>query len=81
VDERIIAYTLTDEAQEVKIKIYTASGRLIRTFDFVNEVGYYIEHGCDEMGDEVANGVYYMRFVAKRGQERIERIEKIVRLK
>ena len=83
VDETIIAYTLTGEAQEVKIKIYTTSGRLIRTFDFMNEVGY-IEHawdGRDEMGEEVANGVYYMRFVAVNGKKRIERVEKLAKLK
>ncbi len=82
-EETIIAYTLTDEAQEVKIKIYTASGRLIRTFDFSNEVGY-IEHvwdGCDEMGDEVANGIYYMKFVALNGEKRIERVEKVAKIR
>ncbi len=83
IQETTIAYTLTDEAQEVKIKIYTASGRLIRTFDFINEVGY-LEHvwdGCDESGDEVANGIYYMRFVAVNGDKRIERVEKLAKLK
>lgn len=83
VDETIIAYTLTDEAREVKIKIYTASGRLIRAFDFINEVGY-VEHswdGRDEIGDEVANGVYYLKFVAVNGNKRIERVEKVAKLK
>ena len=83
VDETIIAYTLTDEAQEVKIKIYTASGRLIRVFDFVNEVGY-IEHtwdGNDELGDEVANGIYYLKFVALNGKKRIERVEKVAKVR
>jgi len=83
VDKTIIAYTLTDEAREVKIKIYTASGRLIKTFDFINEVGY-IEHvwdGCDEFGDEVANGIYYLKFVAVSGKKRIERVEKMAKIR
>ncbi|UCE06885.1 MAG: T9SS type A sorting domain-containing protein, partial [bacterium] len=82
-EETIIAYTLTDEAREVKIKIYTASGRLIRTFNFVNEVGY-IEHvwdGCDEFGDEVANGIYYMKFVASNGKKTIKRVEKMAKIR
>jgi hypothetical protein len=83
VDETIVAYTLTGEANEVKIKIYTASGRLIRTFDFVNEVGY-VEHvwdGCDEAGDEVSNGVYYLKFVAVNGEKKIERVEKVAKIR
>lgn len=82
-NETIIAYTLTEEAEEVKIRIYTVSGRLIRTFDFMNEMGY-VEHvwdGRDEHGDEVANGVYYLRFVAKRRDARIETVEKMAKLR
>ncbi len=83
VSETIIAYTLTDEAERVTLTIHTVSGRLIRRFEFANEVGY-VEHiwdGCDEMGEEVANGVYYMRFVAVNGKKRIERVEKVAKLK
>lgn len=83
IDETIIAYTLTEEAERVSLTIYTVSGRLIRRFEFSNEVGY-IEHvwdGCDEMGDEVANGVYYLKFTAQRGNQKIERIEKLAKLK
>lgn len=82
-DETVIAYTLTDEAQLVWLRIYTAAGRLIRSFEFSNEVGY-IEHvwdGCDETGDEVANGVYYLKFTAQRGSQKIERVEKMAKLK
>jgi len=82
-DETIIAYTLTDEAQEVTIKIYTSSGRLIQTFSFANEIGY-VEHtwdGRDGFGDEVANGVYYMKFVVRNGEKRIERVEKVAKVR
>ena len=81
--ETIIAYTLPAEASEVSIKIYTVSGRMIRSFTYYNEVGY-VEHvwdGRDASGDEVANGVYYLRFVATRGEQRLERIEKMARLR
>jgi flagellar hook assembly protein FlgD len=59
------------------------AGRLIRELKYFDEVGY-VEHewdGTDEAGVEVANGVYYLRFVARRGDERIERIEKMARLR
>ncbi len=82
-DETIIAYTLTDEAQLVWLRIYTAAGRLIRRLEFSNEVGY-IEHvwdGRDETGEEVANGVYYLKFTAQRGSQKIERVEKMAKLK
>ena len=83
IDETIIAYTLTGEADEVIIKIYTVSGRLIRTFNYYNELGY-IEHvwnGRDDNDEEVANGVYYMKFIAKNREKQIERIEKMAKLK
>lgn len=79
----VIAYTLTQPAQEVSLRIYTVAGRLIRELKYFDEVGY-VEHewdGTDEAGVEVANGVYYLRFVARRGDERIERIEKMARLR
>ncbi|MDZ7375826.1 MAG: C25 family cysteine peptidase, partial [candidate division KSB1 bacterium] len=83
VNETIIAYTLTDEAELVSLNIYTVSGRLIRRFEFTNEVGY-IEHvwdGCDETGDPVANGIYYLKFIARKGNQKIERIEKLAKLR
>ena len=83
IHETIIAYTLSAEADQITIKIYTVSGRLIRSFKFYNEINY-VEHvwdGTDEDGVPVANGVYYLKFTAKRGSDRIETIEKMAKLK
>ncbi len=83
VDETVIAFTLADIADEVKLDIYTVSGRLIRSFEFVDISGY-VEHdwdGLDEEGREVANGVYYLRIRAKQGEKSIEQIEKMAKLK
>jgi hypothetical protein len=82
-DETIIAYTLSDQAEQVTIRVYTAAGRLIRSFDYAGEMGY-LEHdwdGRDEFGNEVANGVYYLKFEAIKATERIKTIEKMAKLK
>ena len=82
-NETIIAYTLPVEAQEVALKIYTVAGQLIRDWQFFNEVGY-IEHtwdGRDQYGEPVPNGVYYLRFQARQGDQVIERTEKVARLR
>ncbi len=82
VDETVIAYTLTGEADQVTLKIYSVAGRLVREWQFFNQTGY-VEHiwdGRDELGEQVANGVYYLRFRARIGDRTIERIQKIARL-
>ena len=81
-EETTIAFTLTDMASEVTLGIYTVSGRLIRTFTFTDITGY-VEldwDGSDEQGNQVANGVYYLKFTAKNKDRKIVRIEKMARL-
>ena len=82
-DETIIAFTLTDIAERVDLDIYTVSGRLIRSFDFTDISGYHEQEwdGFDDNGNEVANGVYYLKFSAKTGDKKIEQIEKMAKLK
>ena len=83
IDETVIAYTLSDQAELVKIQIYTAAGRLIRSFNYAGEMGY-LEHdwdGRDEFGNEVANGVYYLKFEDIKANERIKTIEKMAKLR
>jgi hypothetical protein len=53
---------------EVKIQIYTVAGRLIRTISDYADAGFnyhYQWDGRDEVGDQVANGVYLYRMSAK----------------
>jgi len=63
---------------EVRIKIFTLSGRLIRTIDEMGRSGFnQIEwNGRDEDGDELANGVYLYKIIATQRQgEKIVRAE------
>ena len=81
--ETIIAFRLSREASEVNLKIYSVSGRVIRQWQYFNIAGYHEEvwDGRDELGEDVPNGVYYLKFTALQGEQRIERIEKIARLR
>ncbi|MBD3373790.1 hypothetical protein GF406_02045 [candidate division KSB1 bacterium] len=82
VDETVIAFTLTEVAEKVTLGIYTVSGRLIRSIELYELTGYYEYEwdGLDEEGNEIANGVYYLKFTAQHQDKRIERIEKMAKL-
>lgn len=81
--ETVIAFTLTDMADKVLLDIYTVSGRRIRSFTFIDLAGYIEQDwdGLDDDGNEVANGVYYLKFTAQKGNKKIETIEKMAKLK
>jgi hypothetical protein len=83
VDETTFAFNLTDVASTVDLDIYTVSGRLIRSFEFTDITGYneIDSDGADSDGNEIANGVYYLKFSARHGDEKIERIERLAKLK
>ena len=63
----VFAYVLTEAAEDVSLKIYTVSGKLIRTlndFDMASpDYHEVVWDGRDEWGEEVANGVYFFRIV------------------
>jgi hypothetical protein len=69
---------------DVRIKIFTLSGRLIRTLDEMGRSGFnQIDwDGRDEDGDELANGVYLYKIIATQRQNgetlRSEEIGKLV---
>jgi hypothetical protein len=72
-------------AAEIRIKIFTLSGRLIRTLEQFNaQAGYNMLEwdGRDEDGDELANGVYLYKIIAIQQQDgaalRAEEIGKLV---
>ena len=62
------AYYLTKAADEVSLKIYTITGRLILTVDtldpFVSFNEFHFD-GYDADGEPLANGVYLYKFTAK----------------
>jgi flagellar hook assembly protein FlgD len=81
-----IAYVLTGATDEfVEIKIYTVSGRLIRSLrDSDREAANYRTQswdGRDEQGDEVANGVYFAKIKAKREDQTVEKVVKLAKLR
>ena len=82
-------YILTDDADEVSIKVYTVTGRLVKQFkNLPVEVGYHeyprTKYGWDckdDKGFELANGVYFYRITAKKKNKTIKKIEKMAILK
>jgi len=81
--ETTFAFQISDMASSVSLNIYTVSGRLIRSFEFTDITGYNEVDwdGVDAFGSEIANGVYYLKFIARQGDKKIERIEKLAKLK
>ena len=82
-------YVLTDDADRVDLKIYTVSGRLVKTFKNIpSSVGYHeyprkvLGWDCrDRDGYFLANGVYFYRITAVKGNKKIEKTQKMAILK
>ncbi len=82
-------YVLTDDADQVTIKVYTVAGRLVKTFkNLPIGVGYHeyprTLHGwdcTDELGFPLANGVYFYKVIAKKGGKTLEKTMKMAILK
>lgn len=82
-------YVLTDNADEVTIKVYTVSGRLVKTFSGLpTGVGYHeyprTVYGWDckdEQGFTLANGAYFYKIIAKKGSRTLEKTMKMAILK
>jgi hypothetical protein len=82
-------YVLTEDADDVKIKIYTVSGRLVKTFtNLPRSVGYHeyprTVNGWDcrdDVGFYLANGVYFYKIIATKGSKKIEKMQKMAILK
>ena len=82
-------YTLTDDADDVSIEIYTVSGRLVNVIQGLRtSVGYHeYPHALkgwecvDHDGRKLANGVYFYKIVAQKGSKIVEVIEKMAILR
>ncbi|MBW6514674.1 MAG: hypothetical protein K0B87_07950 [Candidatus Syntrophosphaera sp.] len=82
-------YVLTDDADKVTIKVYTVAGRLAKTFDNLpTGVGYHeyprTVYGWDckdDFGYPLANGVYFYKIIASKGNQKIEKTMKMAILK
>jgi len=71
--------TGVEPPQEVEVKVYTVAGRLIRHLTYpasAMRIGYNSLkwNGRDEDGDELANGVYFYKIIAKFTDKSFENI-------
>ena len=70
---------------EVLIKVYTVTGRLVRSMESMSPpadgFNYYSWDGRDDDGDIMANGVYLYKVIVKNETELKEVIEKLVILR
>ncbi|HVP56531.1 MAG TPA: C25 family cysteine peptidase [bacterium] len=74
-------YTLSEEAREAHLAIYTVSGRKILDADVGAFPGYnqYKWDGRDSRGDRVANGTYIFKLVVT-GAARREAVGRVIKL-
>ena len=84
-EKTTITCEVTTEIDEIEVKIYTLSGRLIRRLSPEEQkVGFIMAdwYGRDEDDDEVANGIYYGKVTVKReGQKTLTEVIKMMKLK
>ncbi len=82
-------YVLTDDADDVQIKVYTVAGRLVKTFsNLPTGVGYHeyprtlYGWDCkDEFDFFLANGVYFYKLIATQGSKKIVKTMKMAIIK
>jgi|GEM_PF-5309700 len=80
-----VFYGLGIQVDEATLKIFTSSGKLIRTFHL--ETRHSLTNpplhwdGTDEDGDPVANGLYFYKITARAFGKTVSRIEKMARVR
>ena len=82
--ETTLCCELTAPADELEVKIYTLSGRLIRTLETLPTAGFFMLEwdGKDADGVEVANGVYFAKIrIEREGEKEITEILKMMKLR
>ena len=83
-ENTVFTYDLTQEADDVTIKVYTVSGRLIKTIQNASTRRHYNEEywdGRDEDGNILANGVYLYKIIVKTEEGRLENYGKLAVLR
>ena len=80
----VFTYNLAQAPDQVTVKIYTVSGRLIRTIEDASTRRGYNEtdwDARDENGERLANGVYFYKVIVKTGVRKIEKIGRLAILR
>ena len=80
----VFTYNLAQAPDQVTVKIYTVSGRLIRTIEDASARRGYNEtdwNARDENGERLANGVYFYKVIVKTGAHKIEKIGRLAILR
>ena len=83
-NETYFAYSLTDQPDgDIVLKIYTVSGRLIRTIRQPAKINYdeILWNGRDESGKFLANGVYFCKVKVHKGSKKIEKVLKTAKVR
>ena len=78
-DTATFVFSLTDYCEKVDLKIYSRSGRMVRSLSERNVVGYQevVWDGRAEGNKEIANGLYFLKVIAKAGKKESTRIFKL----
>ena len=84
-DGTTLTYMLTDQTAEVRARIYTITGRLVRELkDLPTVLGYneYQWDGKDNNDNEIGNDVYFLVILAKDSKDNwVKGRGKVVKLK
>lgn len=82
-DTATFVFSLTDYSDKVDLKVYSRAGRLVRTLQERNVVGYQevVWDGRAEGDREIANGLYFLKVTAKAGGKETSRIFKLFKKK
>jgi len=78
--ETRFTYILTQPVEDVVIKIYSSSGRLIHQIQDASQRQGYNEvpwDGKDEDGEDLANGVYFYKIIVQTQEGKLSRIGKL----
>ncbi|MCX6641313.1 MAG: C25 family cysteine peptidase [bacterium] len=76
-------FMLSQQA-DVTIRVYTVSGKQINTITIpAAEVGYNIFEwdGRDAEGDRLSNGVYLYKITARNGDQMVQQVEKLIKMR
>ena len=80
----VFTYNLAQPPDQVAVKIYTVSGRLIRTIEDASARRGYNEtdwNARDENGERLANGVYLYKIIVEKDGSNIEKIGRLAILR